>query len=104
MASTVPGLTPPLGATPDFTTPYTLQPYQTLTAAASGILTTIMVVARLYTVSTALSYSFSTLFQDETRNMNRELSSFSYRFRLLEFAENPHRQGCEMGGLLVNPC
>ena len=64
MASAVPGLAPPPGVMPDFTDPYTLQPYQTLTAVASAIMTTVMVVARLYTVSNVPSYSFPILYQD----------------------------------------
>ena len=59
MASTVPGLAPPPGVISDLTSPYTLQPYQTLTAVACGILTTVLVVARLYTVSTIPRHSFS---------------------------------------------
>lgn len=52
MASAIqPGLPPPPGITPDFLSPYTLQPYQALTVVACIILTTIMVAARLYTVS-----------------------------------------------------
>lgn len=50
MASAVePGLAPPPGVTPDFTSPYTLQPYQTLTVAGCIIVTSVMVAARLYT-------------------------------------------------------
>lgn len=45
------GLAPPPGVTPDFTSPYTLQPYQALTVVACIIVTTVMVAARLYTVS-----------------------------------------------------
>ena len=46
-----PGLAPPPGVTPDFTSPYTLQPYLALTAVACVIITTVMVAARVYTVS-----------------------------------------------------
>lgn len=44
-----PGLAPPPGVTPDFVSPYTLQPYQALTVVACIIITTVMVAARLYT-------------------------------------------------------
>lgn len=49
LAPNDPGLEPPPGVTPDFESPYTLQPYQALTVAACIILTTVMVVARLFT-------------------------------------------------------
>ena len=52
-----PGLAPPSGVTPDFTSPYTLQPYQALTAVAYIILTIVMVTARLYTVNNVPSQS-----------------------------------------------
>ena len=58
-----PGLAPPPGVTPDFTSPYTLQPYQALTAVACIILTTVMVAARLYTVSNVPSQSFPIPYQ-----------------------------------------
>lgn len=63
MASAVPGLAPPPGVVPDLTSPYTLQPYQALTAVACIIVTTVMVAARLYTVSTVPSHSFPILYQ-----------------------------------------
>ena len=48
-SATEPALEPPLGVPAEFFNPYTLQPYQALEIAASIILTTVMVSARLYT-------------------------------------------------------
>lgn len=44
-----PGLAPPPGVTPDFESPFSLQPYQAVVVAACIILTTVLVGARLYT-------------------------------------------------------
>ncbi len=44
-----PGLTPPPGVTPDFDSPFTLQPYQALVVAACVAFTTTALAARLYT-------------------------------------------------------
>lgn len=44
-----PGLTPPPGVTPDFESPYTLQPCQAIVIAACIISTTTFLIARLYT-------------------------------------------------------
>ncbi len=43
-----PGLAPPPGVMPDFASPYTLEPYQVLTAAECAIVTTLLVAARMY--------------------------------------------------------
>lgn len=62
-----PGLAPPSGVTPDFTSPYTLQPYETHTAVACIIVTTVMVVARLFTVSNVPSHLFPNPYYDLSR-------------------------------------
>ena len=44
-----PGLPPPPGVTPDFFSPFTLEPYNILSVAGCTIITTTMVFLRLYT-------------------------------------------------------
>ena len=44
-----PGLAPPPGVSPYFYSPFTLQPYNAVTIAGCTIVTTIMVLARMYT-------------------------------------------------------
>ena len=49
MATSPAGLSPPPGVAPNLTDPYTLHPFQALTIAQCIIVTTIVVLARLYT-------------------------------------------------------
>ena len=48
MSPDQPGLTPPPGITPDFQDPYSVQPFLTLIAAFSIIITTTLVALRMF--------------------------------------------------------
>ena len=68
-----PGLPHPPGVTPNLNSPYTLQPYQTLTVVACIIMTTVMVAARLYTVRNFSGPVFSIPSYDRSRKTNSGL-------------------------------
>lgn len=115
MASSMkPGLAPPPGVTPDFVSPYTLQPYQTLTVVACIIVTTVIVAARLYTVSDfprssipvpCLDMSRKKIagsFQIQSRNCLAALYSIMKRSLIWKLVEDLCNKGSEMGGLWVS--
>lgn len=109
-----PGLAPPPGITPDFTGPYTLQPYLALITVVCIILTTVLVAARLYTVSMFLSPSNPAMCHSLSRkNLQVQVNScnsLGTRILILIFKsltrapkENLCSEGSEMGRLLRSP-
>lgn len=105
-----PGLAPPPGITPDFSGPYTLQPYQALTTVVCIVLTTVLVTARLYTVSIFLSLSNSALCHGMSRRiLQAQVNPCKYlltQILILKIkaltrghTENLRGEGFKMGGL-----
>ena len=103
-----PGLAPPPGVTPDFTSPYTLQPYLALTLVACVIITTAMVAARLYTVGKVPSiiplYAYLELIRDPHRVLclSRVYPHIDENNLLKNITEDTHSESSEMGRLFAH--
>lgn len=69
-----PGLTPPPGVIPTFSSPFSMQPYNVLTIAACVTTTTILVAARMYTKVRIMK---STVWEDCKQRVHRTLTAHS---------------------------
>ena len=109
-----PGLAPPPGITPDFTGPYTLQPYLALVTVVCIILTTVLVAARLYTVSMILSLSNPAMCHCLSRSilqvqvqccnyLGTQILILKTKSLTRGLEENLCGEGSEMGRLLRSP-